>query len=59
MGGTDEYKNLCPLCNDAHRLVHAKDIDTINKYIHIIQNKEQLNRLNALRKECGLEKVEM
>ena len=59
MGGTDDYTNLCPLCQDAHKLVHAKNIEIINKYKHIIKNKEQLKRLNALRKECGLEKVEM
>lgn len=59
LGGDDSYSNLCPLSVEAHRLVHAKDEETIKKYKHIIENNKQLERLNALRKLCGLSKVDL
>lgn len=58
-GGDDSYNNLCPLCIEAHKLVHASDPETIKKYIHIIKDNKQLERLNNLRKLCGLNKVEL
>ena len=58
-GGDDNYNNLCPLSVEAHRLVHAKEEETIKKYICIITNKKQLERLNTLRKLCGLNKVDL
>lgn len=59
LGGNDSYNNLSPLCIEAHRLVHAETDETIKKYIHIITNKKQLERLNALRELCGLKKVDL
>lgn len=58
-GGDDNYNNLCPLSVEAHRLVHAKEEETIKKYMCIITNKKQLERLNTLRKLCGLNKVDL
>jgi len=32
LGGTDKYQNLVIVCNDIHRLIHATNPETINKY---------------------------
>ena len=56
-GGKDDYKNLCPLHKDIHILVHAVNDETISKYIHLIKNKKQLERLNELRQLANLEKI--
>ena len=55
--GTDEYRNLVPLYEEIHILVHAKDEETIRKYRHLIKNDQQLKRLNDLRKHCELEPI--
>ena len=57
-GGTDEYTNLIILDKDIHILVHAKDIETIQKYISLIKNDKQLNKINNLRRLCGLTNIE-
>lgn len=57
LGGTDDYRNLVPLYEEIHILVHAKDEETIRKYRHLIKNDQQLKRLNDLRKHCELEPI--
>ena len=50
-GGTDEYKNLVIIHKDVHRLIHAKDKETIDKYIRLLQpNENQLAKINKYRK---------
>lgn len=54
LGGTDEYKNLVWLTYEAHKLVHVKEVETINKYLKLINiDKTGLKRLNSLRKLVG------
>ena len=58
MGGTDEYSNLIILDKNIHILLHTKNVDTIKKYIHLIEDDKQLKKLNKLRRICGLENIE-
>lgn len=58
LGGTDEYKNLAILHEDAHRLVHSTDSETINGYLSRLNLKaEQLERVNKLRELAKLQSV--
>ena len=53
-GGTDEYKNLVWVNTNAHKLIHSTKLDTINKYLKILNLDEKgLKRLNSLRKQVG------
>lgn len=53
-GGTDEYKNLVWLCTNAHKLVHATEKETINKYLERLNLDEKgYKRINTLRKLVG------
>lgn len=58
LGGTDAYKNLIIVHEDVHKLIHATELDTITKYLPIIQNEKQLSKLNELRKRCNLKEIE-
>lgn len=50
-GGTDEYKNLVIIHKDVHQLIHAKEPETIIKYIETIKpDKNQLAKINKYRK---------
>ncbi|MFR5263811.1 group II intron reverse transcriptase/maturase [Clostridium sp.] len=54
MGGTDEYKNLIWLNYEAHKLVHAREENIINKYLNMLNLDEKgLKRLNVLRRLVG------
>ena len=54
LGGTDEYKNLVWVNTNAHKLIHSTKLDTINKYLEILNLDEKgLKRLNSLRKQVG------
>lgn len=54
LGGTDEYKNLVWLTYEAHKLVHTKEQEIINKYLKTIKIDEKgMKRLNTLRKQVG------
>ncbi|MGB6409262.1 MAG: group II intron reverse transcriptase/maturase [Planococcus donghaensis] len=58
LGGTDEYKNLVIVHASVHRLIHATQQETINKYMEILSiNATQLRKINQLRKLCRLEKI--
>ncbi|EHK2349402.1 group II intron reverse transcriptase/maturase [Clostridium perfringens] len=53
-GGKDDYKNLVWLCYEAHKLVHSTKIETINKYLNILNLDEKgLKRVNSLRELVG------
>ena len=57
-GGGDNYMNLALILVDVHRLIHAKAEGTIKKYMEVLRlNKQQLSKLNRLRKEIGLEEI--
>lgn len=53
-GGTDEYKNLVWLTTQVHKLIHSTNLDTIAKYLNILNlDKRGLKKVNSLRKLVG------
>ena len=53
-GGTDVYSNLVIVHKDIHKLIHAVDIETINKYLEMLRpTKTMLVKLNRYRKLVG------
>lgn len=61
LGGTDKYSNLIIVHENAHRLIHATTLETIQKYMKLcnITTSEQLKRLNSLRKLCNLQPISL
>lgn len=58
LGGGDNYSNLIILHERIHRLVHATQKDTISAIMQTVQlNKQQLEKLNKLRKLAGNEAI--
>ncbi|MGG3523465.1 group II intron reverse transcriptase/maturase [Bacillus pseudomycoides] len=58
LGGTDEYSNLRIIRKDIHRLIHATEKQTIEKYLEgLLLTEEQLKRINQYRRTCNLEKI--
>ncbi|WP_455789106.1 group II intron reverse transcriptase/maturase [Clostridium butyricum] len=54
LNGTDEYKNLIFITGYVHKLIHATDIGTIEKYMNIIKpNSKTLIAINKYRKKIG------
>ena len=54
LNGKDEYKNLVIVHANVHRLIHATDNETINRYTNLLElNAEQLERVNKLRVLAG------
>ena len=54
LGGTDEYKNLLWITESVHKLIHAVNEYTVNKYLSTVNpDKEQLDIINELRKQAG------
>ena len=50
----DSYNNLTLILSDVHKLVHAKDKGTIDKYLVLLDlDSTQLNRVNLLRDMVG------
>jgi len=50
LGGTDEYKNLVWLRTEVHKLIHATQSDTIEKYLNMLKlDKKALKKVNSLR----------
>jgi len=39
-GGDDEYKNLCLVCVDVHKLIHATQKETVERYMTKLQLSE-------------------
>ena len=53
-GGTDQYENLVLVLEPIHKLIHATDSKTIEKYMEICKlEKGQLKKLNELRILAG------
>lgn len=54
LGGTDEYKNLVWIRSEVHKLIHATNTETINKYLNILNlNEKGMKKVNSLRKRVG------
>ena len=50
LGGTDEYKNLVWLDSEVHKLIHASNHNTINKYFQLLNlDNKMLKKVNSLR----------
>ena len=50
LGGTDEYSNLVWLQTNVHKLVHATQSKTINKYLNELNlDKNGMRKVNSLR----------
>lgn len=50
LGGTDAYENLVLITKDVHRIIHAKEGETIEKYLKPLNlDKLKLAKLNKLR----------
>ena len=60
MGGKDNYQNLIIVHKDVHILIHAIKQETITLYLAKLNlNKEQINKLNSLRKLAGNEAIKI
>ena len=58
LGGGDNYVNLIILHERIHRLIHATQKGTISAIMQTVQlNKQQLDKLNKLRKLAGTEAI--
>ena len=58
LGGGDNYANLIILHERIHRLIHATQKGTISAIMQTVQlNKQQLDKLNKLRKLAGIEAI--
>lgn len=58
-GGTDNYSNLILILDDVHRLIHAVDVNTIQKYINILHlTKKQIEKVNQYRQLVGNTPIE-
>lgn len=57
-GGNDRYENLTILHVDVHRLIHATQPETIEKYLNFLKlNESQLRKLNKLREVAKLPQI--
>lgn len=57
-GGNDSYFNLIIVHRDIHRLIHANDIDTINRYVRGMNlTPKQIEKVNVLRNLAELGKI--
>ena len=55
MDGDDSYDNLVLVTESVHRLIHATQTDTIQKYRNALNlDKEQMKKLNKFREKAGL-----
>jgi len=53
--GSDKYENLVLVLEPIHKLIHATQADTIDKYLRILQlNNAQRKKLNVFREKAGL-----
>lgn len=57
-GGGDEYGNLILVLAPVHRLLHARDGETIRRYLKLLNlDKGQLEKLNRLREKANLQRI--
>lgn len=55
LGGSDKFNNLTVIHKDVHKLIHAKDKQTIAKYLRLLNlNGKQIEKLNKYREKCNL-----
>lgn len=60
LGGDDSYKNLVFLTTEVHKLIHATNSETINKYIEGLQlDEEQIAKVNKFREKVGNNNIEI
>lgn len=58
LNGSDEFKNLTIVSVPIHRLIHATDLITIQKYLNLLElNVKQINKVNKYRILCNLETI--
>lgn len=58
-GGTDQYQNLIIVSQDVHRLIHATNLNIIQKYLSSLKlDKKQYDKLNKLRRLAHVESCE-
>lgn len=58
-GGSDKYENLVLVLTPIHKLIHATQTETIDKYLRQMNlNKAQLKKLNELRSTIGLSEID-
>lgn len=58
MGGSDNYENLTIVKSDVHKLIHAVESETIEKYLYRLRGLNiNFQRLNKLRKTVGLSEL--
>ncbi|MEK3992684.1 group II intron reverse transcriptase/maturase [Robertmurraya sp. FSL R5-0851] len=58
LGGTDDFKNLRIIDKFAHKLIHATNSETINKYLKLLNLKSQaIEKVNNYREKCHLEPI--
>lgn len=54
MGGDNKYDNLVWLSYYAHKIVHCRKEETINKYLQLMNlNEKEIKKVNSLRKLVG------
>ena len=54
----DSYDNLTLILPEVHKLIHATNKNTINKYITMLQlTTSQVTKVNKLRKLVGNDKI--
>lgn len=55
LGGTDDFSNLVIIHKYIHKLIHATELQTINKYLDLFDlNGNQIKKLNKYREQCNL-----
>ena len=58
-GGTDRYSNLVLIHDAVHKLIHAKDKETIQKYMEKLNlKKTHLKKVNNYRMKSGLPEIQ-
>ncbi|WP_167630106.1 group II intron reverse transcriptase/maturase [Listeria valentina] len=58
MGGTDRYDNLKIIHKNVHKIIHAKTIKSVLKYLIEFQiTDKQFDKINLLRTKCHLEPI--
>jgi RNA-directed DNA polymerase len=54
LGGADDYPNLLYVTYNIHKLIHATEKETIEKYIKMESlDKKAMKKLNLLREKVG------
>lgn len=57
-GGTDVYRNLKIVHVDVHRLIHATNAETIQKYLDSMKlSPTEISKINCLREQASLEPI--